>query len=91
MADTPILSVTLLGAGREVGRSCCVLQYRGKTIVCGMFEQFIDQCTFTDDEFKMPVSILRTVAWRRCRSSTSWTGAQSTLYLLPSKRVVPLA
>lgn len=24
----------MLGAGREVGRSCCVLQYRGKTIVC---------------------------------------------------------
>ncbi|KAF8556151.1 Metallo-hydrolase/oxidoreductase [Imleria badia] len=34
MADTPMLSVTLLGAGQEVGRSCCVLQYRGKTIVC---------------------------------------------------------
>ncbi|KAG6378200.1 beta-lactamase-like protein [Boletus reticuloceps] len=34
MADTPTLSVTLLGAGQEVGRSCCVLQYRGKTIVC---------------------------------------------------------
>ncbi|KIM45434.1 hypothetical protein M413DRAFT_442111 [Hebeloma cylindrosporum] len=33
MADTPTLSVTMLGAG-EVGRSCCVLQYRGKTIVC---------------------------------------------------------
>ncbi|KAG6865517.1 endoribonuclease ysh1 [Blastosporella zonata] len=34
MADTPTLSVTLLGAGQEVGRSCCVLQYRGRTIVC---------------------------------------------------------
>ncbi|KAH7888842.1 beta-lactamase-like protein [Phlebopus sp. FC_14] len=34
MADSPTLSVTLLGAGQEVGRSCCVLQYRGKTIVC---------------------------------------------------------
>ncbi|PFH52094.1 hypothetical protein AMATHDRAFT_46666 [Amanita thiersii Skay4041] len=34
MADAPTLSVTLLGAGQEVGRSCCVLQYRGKTIVC---------------------------------------------------------
>lgn len=30
----PTLSITLLGAGQEVGRSCCVLQYRGKTIVC---------------------------------------------------------
>ncbi|KAJ7354677.1 beta-lactamase-like protein [Mycena albidolilacea] len=28
------LSITLLGAGQEVGRSCCVLQYRGKTVVC---------------------------------------------------------
>ncbi|KAF8069967.1 beta-lactamase-like protein [Lyophyllum atratum] len=34
MADVPTLSVTLLGAGQEVGRSCCVLQYRGRTIVC---------------------------------------------------------
>lgn len=33
-ADALTLSVTLLGAGQEVGRSCCVLQYRGKTIVC---------------------------------------------------------
>ncbi|GJJ06292.1 endoribonuclease ysh1 [Clathrus columnatus] len=32
--DSPTLSVTLLGAGQEVGRSCCVLQYRGKTVVC---------------------------------------------------------
>jgi cleavage and polyadenylation specificity factor subunit 3 len=24
----------MLGAGQEVGRSCCVLQYRGRTIVC---------------------------------------------------------
>ncbi|KAK0226076.1 beta-lactamase-like protein [Armillaria fumosa] len=34
MSDVPTLSVTLLGAGQEVGRSCCVLQYRGRTIVC---------------------------------------------------------
>ncbi|KAF8160624.1 beta-lactamase-like protein [Crassisporium funariophilum] len=34
MADGPTLSVTMLGAGQEVGRSCCVLQYRGRTIVC---------------------------------------------------------
>ncbi|THH09810.1 hypothetical protein EW145_g1768 [Phellinidium pouzarii] len=34
MSDYPTLSVTLLGAGQEVGRSCCVLQYRGKTVVC---------------------------------------------------------
>ncbi|KAG8962026.1 endoribonuclease ysh1 [Tulasnella sp. 419] len=32
--ETPKLSITLLGAGQEVGRSCCVLQYRGKTVVC---------------------------------------------------------
>ncbi|GJJ07702.1 endoribonuclease ysh1 [Clathrus columnatus] len=34
VADSPILSLTMLGAGQEVGRSCCVLQYRGKTVVC---------------------------------------------------------
>lgn len=33
-AEIPTLSITLLGAGQEVGRSCCVLQYRGRTIVC---------------------------------------------------------
>lgn len=32
--DSVSLSVTLLGAGQEVGRSCCVIQYRGKTVVC---------------------------------------------------------
>lgn len=32
--DLPQLSVTVLGAGQEVGRSCCVLRYRGKTVVC---------------------------------------------------------
>ncbi|KAI0743756.1 beta-lactamase-like protein [Daedaleopsis nitida] len=34
MSDVPKLSITMLGAGQEVGRSCCVLQYRGRTIVC---------------------------------------------------------
>jgi len=33
MADVPSLGITLLGAGQEVGRSCCVLQYRNITIV----------------------------------------------------------
>ncbi|KAI0066120.1 Metallo-hydrolase/oxidoreductase [Artomyces pyxidatus] len=33
MADVPTLSITMLGAGQEVGRSCCVLQYRDITIV----------------------------------------------------------
>ncbi|KAF8335755.1 beta-lactamase-like protein [Cantharellus anzutake] len=33
-SDSPVLSITLLGAGQEVGRSCCVLRYRGKTVVC---------------------------------------------------------
>jgi cleavage and polyadenylation specificity factor subunit 3 len=32
--ESPTLSVTLLGAGQEVGRSCCVIQYRGRTVVC---------------------------------------------------------
>ncbi|KAL1704144.1 beta-lactamase-like protein [Schizophyllum commune] len=34
MADSANLKITMLGAGQEVGRSCCVLQYRGRTIVC---------------------------------------------------------
>lgn len=34
MSDALNISVTLLGAGQEVGRSCCVLQYRGRTVVC---------------------------------------------------------
>lgn len=32
--DAPPLTVTMLGAGQEVGRSCCVIQHRDKTIVC---------------------------------------------------------
>ncbi|SPO40790.1 related to YSH1 - component of pre-mRNA polyadenylation factor PF I [Pseudozyma flocculosa] len=28
------LTIEMLGAGQEVGRSCCVLKYKGKTVVC---------------------------------------------------------
>ncbi|GAA5947956.1 hypothetical protein JCM3765_007045 [Sporobolomyces pararoseus] len=28
------MTVQLLGAGQEVGRSCCVIKYKGRTIVC---------------------------------------------------------
>ncbi|ORY84136.1 Endoribonuclease YSH1 [Leucosporidium creatinivorum] len=28
------MEVTMLGAGQEVGRSCCVIKYKGRTIVC---------------------------------------------------------
>lgn len=34
MSDRPTLRLTPLGAGQEVGRSCVVLQYRDKTVVC---------------------------------------------------------
>lgn len=32
--DAPPLTITMLGAGQEVGRSCCVLEHRGKKVVC---------------------------------------------------------
>ncbi len=32
--DVPTLSITMLGAGQEVGRSCCVIKHRGKVVVC---------------------------------------------------------
>lgn len=32
--DVTPLTVTMLGAGQEVGRSCCVIEYRGKKVVC---------------------------------------------------------
>jgi cleavage and polyadenylation specificity factor subunit 3 len=32
--DQPSLSICMLGAGQEVGRSCCVIKHRGKTVVC---------------------------------------------------------
>lgn len=28
------MRITMLGAGQEVGRSCCVIEYKGKTVVC---------------------------------------------------------
>ncbi|OCF34686.1 endoribonuclease YSH1 [Kwoniella heveanensis BCC8398] len=31
--DAP-LTITMLGAGQEVGRSCCVIEHRGKKVVC---------------------------------------------------------
>jgi len=33
-ADEPPLKITMLGAGQEVGRSCCVIEHRGKKVVC---------------------------------------------------------
>lgn len=33
-ADLPQLTITMLGAGQEVGRSCCVIKHRNFTIVC---------------------------------------------------------
>ncbi len=32
--DAPSVSITMLGGGQEVGRSCCVIKHRGKTVVC---------------------------------------------------------
>ena len=32
--DAPPLKITMLGAGQEVGRSCCVIEHRGKKVVC---------------------------------------------------------
>lgn len=32
--DATPLTITMLGAGQEVGRSCCVIEYRGKKVVC---------------------------------------------------------
>ncbi|KAF8546926.1 hypothetical protein OG21DRAFT_1517765 [Imleria badia] len=34
MSDNTTLRVTQLGAGQEVGRSCVVVQYRDKSVVC---------------------------------------------------------
>lgn len=34
MVDSPTLRLTPLGAGQEVGRSCALLQYRDKTVIC---------------------------------------------------------
>lgn len=28
------IQVQMLGSGQEVGRSCCLIKYRGRTIVC---------------------------------------------------------
>lgn len=28
------IQITMLGSGQEVGRSCCLIKYRGRTIVC---------------------------------------------------------
>jgi predicted metal-dependent RNase len=28
------MKITMLGAGQEVGRSCCVIEYKSTTVVC---------------------------------------------------------
>ncbi|KAM0752401.1 Endoribonuclease YSH1 [Meredithblackwellia eburnea MCA 4105] len=34
LLDIDEMTVQLLGAGQEVGRSCCVIKYKGRTVVC---------------------------------------------------------
>lgn len=33
-SDSLTVSIMMLGAGQEVGRSCCVISHRGRTVVC---------------------------------------------------------
>jgi cleavage and polyadenylation specificity factor subunit 3 len=41
MDESDILQITALGAGNEVGRSCLVIQYKGKTVMVRYNIQFI--------------------------------------------------
>jgi cleavage and polyadenylation specificity factor subunit 3 len=36
--ESDILKITALGAGNEVGRSCLLVQYKGKTVMVNLIE-----------------------------------------------------
>src|SRR5882724_8206757 len=83
MSDSPTLSVTLLGAGQEVGRSCCVLKYRGKTVVCDAGSRaLLRQVLPSLHSFQ--VSIQLTTGWHLSHSSMNWIGVPWTPFLLHS-------
>ncbi|KAJ2614096.1 endoribonuclease ysh1 [Coemansia sp. RSA 1365] len=60
--ENDLLRITPLGAGREVGRSCIVLQYKGKTVMldCGLHagHEGINSLPFLDEVDPATVDLL---------------------------------
>lgn len=75
-----------LGGGNEVGRSCHIIQYKGKTVMvsyCAL-RQSEPQLTMTFSS--TPVNIPHTMASLRSPSTTTSISAPSMCYLSASKR-----
>ena len=64
-----------LGGGNEVGRSCHIIQYKGKTVmVCGLYTLCYWGALLTQAVYSsMPVCTLRKKAFRLSPSLTSST------------------
>lgn len=75
-----------LGGGNEVGRSCHVIQYKGKTVMVSTQQapalQVANSCMCS----WMPANILPTKASQRYPSTTISTSARSTCSSSASKR-----
>lgn len=76
-----------LGGGNEVGRSCHIIQYKGKTVMVSCeyaLERF--GLGLTNASSLTPVSIPHTMALPHCPSTMTSISAQSMCYLSASKR-----
>lgn len=90
MADSATLKITLLGAGQEVGRSCCVIQYRGKTIVCdaGVHPAYsgIASLPFVDELDWSTVDVLLIT---QCVTCIATTGYSEPTHFVASTWIMP--
>lgn len=59
-----------LGGGNEVGRSCHIIQYKGKTVMVRRLSKR-RQYSRANGDSSMPVCILPMKACRQCPSTTS--------------------
>lgn len=81
------LKFLCLGGGNEVGRSCHIIQYKGKTVMVSIHVLLLLRLP-SDAELRcssMPASTQPTMGSLRYRSSTSSTSALSTCSSSASK------
>lgn len=79
-----------LGGGNEVGRSCHIIQYKGKTVMVSRRDasKLLRRTRLIAITSSTPASIPPTMVLPRCRSTTTLISALSTCSLSASKRTL---
>ena len=81
VSSTEEMSITLLGAGNEVGRSCAILRYKGKTIMVRLAD-FVSLFSWPDTAFVASTSSLYVlIAQFDCGVQPSETGIRALPFL----------